>query len=877
MKSQSSHYLPAFLLYTTLSLAGLFSLLSGLSTPGLAQSISVDGSTSTLLNGTNDCVGNCNITDGLRDGNGSGASLFHSFGKFNIDTGAVVTFEDPGVENIFGRVTGNSLSNIDGTLKVDGSANLFLLNPNGIIFGENASLDLEGSFLSSTAESILFENGVQFSASDSTAPSSLLTISTPIGLQFGNTPAPIQINGAGHNITYNVFNSTIIRDTPTTELKASEGQTLAFLGGNLVLDGGNITAETGHIELGALGSNDFVKIASQEAGWNFDYSDVSNFQDIQLSESASLDVSGSNAGSVQLQGQEIKISEGSIVLAQTETAGGGQVALNASKQIALVGEDLSRATIAGPLPTQGTPTGVFIEIASGAEGDASSLIDIKTPQLDLTAGAQIGLGMAGAGTSGNVNVSAQNISLDNGSNSGPSLIYTAVLPVFGPPPGAVGQGGDLAIETDRLSLTDGAQIVANTFGAGNAGSLTINARDIEVRGRNLQGQSLIASSSEVPPIPPLPSGSGNGGTLTIRTERLSLEDVGQISVATKSNNPAGDLQIRASDYIELSGGDEAGRSGLFASALLGSGSGGNIEIETDQLRVLEGATINASNFPSFASSTVLPGTGSAGNIDVSASSIEIKDSGFITANTVSGDHANITLNSDSLVLRRGGSITTNADGSAAGGNINIDTEALIAFENSDITANAVNNFGGRVVVNAETILGTAYREQLTPESDITASSALGREFAGEVKLNTPETEPADGLATLPTGLVANDQITAACDRIDGNTFVATGRGGAPEDASQLVTGQSIWNDFRLIESDGALLAAQSNNEMPSLEDTDIAVLDEISPTQTSRIVEARSWERNGNGQVVLGENTNSYVSQQLLAKCLTQHSVGTRS
>ena len=867
MKSQSrlNSYIRSS--YITRSIAVSLTLLGGLNSSALAQSISIDGSTPTQLNTTDSCVGDCDITGGFRDGNGS--NLFHSFGRFDIDTGAVVTFEDPGVNNIFSRVTGSFLSDIDGTLKVDGTANLFLLNPNGIVFGNNARLDIQGSFLSSTADSILFENGTQFNAKSSAVPSPLLTVSTPIGLQFGNTPAPIQVNGEGHNITYNVFDSTFIRDTPTAELKVPEGQTLALLGGDLTIAGGTLTAETGHIELGALGSGASVQLTSQTTGWNFDYSETTNFQNIQLIESAALDVSGSDAGSIQLQGQEIALSEGSIAYAQTAVAGGSQISLNASKSIDLTGEDLSLSAPGSLLPTEGTPTGIFIEVAPGAVGDGSSRIEVNTPRLNIAAGAQVGVGMGGAGTSGKVNIDAQNISLDNGSNIGPSLIYTAVLPVFGPPPGAIGQGGNLAIKTEQLTLTDGAQIVANTFGAGNAGNLTIDAEDIEVRGRNFGGNSAIVSSSEVPPIPPLPNGSGNGGELTIRTERLVLEDVGQISVSTGSNNSAGNLTINASDFIELRGGDETGRSGLFASAIEGNGNGGSIQIETNQLRVLEGATINASNFPSSESSPVPPGTGAAGDIKVSAAAIEIKDSGLITANTVSGDRANITIDSNSLVLRRGGNITTNAEGSATGGNINLNTEALIAFENSDITANAVNNFGGRVVVNAETILGTAYREQLTPESDITASSELGREFSGEVELNTPEVEPADGLATLPEGLAAEDRIVAACEQIDGNAFIATGRGGLPEDASQLVTGQSLWNDFRGLEN-ASTLSARRTDERVSSSSVNISALAYPVINKSPELTEANAWERNVDGEIVLDANTGFQTPQLSSNKCLAQ-------
>jgi len=84
-----------------------------------------------------------------------GSNLFHSFQEFNVLEGQQVYFTNPdGITSILSRITGGNPSNIFGTLGVDGTANLFLLNPNGIVFGENAALAIEGSFYASTAEAI---------------------------------------------------------------------------------------------------------------------------------------------------------------------------------------------------------------------------------------------------------------------------------------------------------------------------------------------------------------------------------------------------------------------------------------------------------------------------------------------------------------------------------------------------------------------------------------------------------------------------------------------------------------------------------------------------------------------------------------------------
>ncbi len=114
-------------------------------------------------------------------------------------------------------MTGGSISNIDGLLRANGAANLFLINPNGIIFGPNARLDVGGSFVGSTASSLNFADGSFFSA---TAPQAtpLLTVSVPIGLQYGGTAGGIQVR--------------------ESFLQVRTGQTLALMGGDVSVEGG---------------------------------------------------------------------------------------------------------------------------------------------------------------------------------------------------------------------------------------------------------------------------------------------------------------------------------------------------------------------------------------------------------------------------------------------------------------------------------------------------------------------------------------------------------------------------------------------------------------------------------------------------------------
>lgn len=183
-----------------------------------------------------------------------GVNLFHSFQEFNVNTGQRVYFSNPtGIENILSRVTGNTISDINGTLGVDGAANLFLLNPNGIVFGPNARLDISGSFVGSTGDRFTFGDGSEFSATNPQAPP-LLTMRVPVGLQYGTgtitnrgqltTGQDLTLSGqsldlqgqlqAGRNLTLQARDTVQIRDSVTTPFIASAGNNLLVQGDRTV-------------------------------------------------------------------------------------------------------------------------------------------------------------------------------------------------------------------------------------------------------------------------------------------------------------------------------------------------------------------------------------------------------------------------------------------------------------------------------------------------------------------------------------------------------------------------------------------------------------------------------------------------------------------
>ncbi|WP_143437798.1 filamentous hemagglutinin N-terminal domain-containing protein, partial [Hydrocoleum sp. CS-953] len=253
-----------------------------LSLPTLAQIVpdaTLPNNTTVIINGNRFTI------DG---GTTIGDNLFHSFQDFSLPTRTEAFFDNSvNISNIINRITGGNISNIDGLIRANGTANFFLLNPNGIVFGPNARLDIGGSFISSTAESLIFSDGSFYSATNPNAPP-LLTINRPIGLNLGPNPGTITVEGNGHGFTIveNVLFEPINRSEANRGLQVQPNQTLALIGGNINLDGGVLTAEGGQIELGAVAEGRVAFSVLPSGGFAFNYNGVENFGDINLLQQA---------------------------------------------------------------------------------------------------------------------------------------------------------------------------------------------------------------------------------------------------------------------------------------------------------------------------------------------------------------------------------------------------------------------------------------------------------------------------------------------------------------------------------------------------------------------------------------------------------------
>ncbi|KAM3110392.1 filamentous hemagglutinin N-terminal domain-containing protein [Phormidesmis sp. 146-33] len=265
--------------------------------------------------------GSSAVAEGIRIEGGAirGANLFHSFSQFNIESGRGAYFANPaGIQNILSRVTGANRSEILGRLGVLGDANLFLINPNGIISGADSSLDVRGSFLATTANAVRLGDTGLFSASQPTT-SNLLSVS-PSAFWFNAVAASPIVNRSQAPSLINQLNS----NGGSPGLQVSGGRTLALVGGDVLLEGGNLTAAGGKIELGSVAGVGQVSLSQSENSLILGYDAINNFGNIKLSNGAFVDASGLGGGSVQIRGAQLEMMQSSNIRADTLGAENGK-------------------------------------------------------------------------------------------------------------------------------------------------------------------------------------------------------------------------------------------------------------------------------------------------------------------------------------------------------------------------------------------------------------------------------------------------------------------------------------------------------------------------------------------------------------------------
>ncbi|MEG4631225.1 filamentous hemagglutinin N-terminal domain-containing protein [Microcoleus sp. AR_TQ3_B6] len=890
-------------------------------------------------------------SDRISGGAARGSTLFHSWREFNIGEGRGAYFDNPrGITNIFTRVTGGNQSNILGTLGVLGNANLFLINPKGIVFGPNARLDVRGSFLAATADSILFDNGVEFSSTNPQAVP-LLTVNIPVGLSFRENPGAI-VNAS--SVTEVIEGTTI-----PVGLAVPPGQTIAMVGGNVIFNNGFASAFSGNIQLGSVASPGFVSFNITPLGLGLDYTNVANFGKIELSGLSAVTASGPGGGAIALRGGNVTLRDRSSLVSDTLGSLDGRGIKIEAARFSL----LDRAFVGSITSGSGAGGPISIRTSENIELKGTGFEDFRRQILDPGAAQQpgdiaerqssISTGTLGAGKGGEIALDTKRLTIRDGAailnptlgtGNGRSVTIRAsesveingsglLTPTFNS-----GNAGSIAIETGQLSVTDGAVVSPSTFGAGNSGNLIVTASDsvivarersdspvstglatnsiggtgragnIEINTRSLRveaGASISSSSglrTRERLIPEggaggnitvnaqdsvfaigtaagsIPSrsliaagtvGSGKGGDVTLKARRLIVRDGGAIGASTLGAGLGGNLNVTASESVEIVGTTTDGFASTISTAsgdllyqtLFGlqpaSGAAGSLSIAAGRLSVRDGATVSVQSY----------GTGAAGSINVVANSIALNTRGTINGTTESGIGGNINLRSRDIQLRRNSRITTDA-GAAEGGNITLNSDILVGRDNSDITANAKSAAGGRVNVNVPNILGfaAASREQvknrlglsddqfaallITPTSELASSDIAaisqtsGPALQGTVTFSASGVNPAQGLVQLPQNIVDPAALIAAnpCTKGTESAFTVTGKGGVPPSPKDVLS--SAGTPWTWLEEAGN----SATNNVPDVTDR--------SPREIRdrEVVPARGWVVNARGEVMLVAN-----------------------
>lgn len=729
-------------------------------------------------------------------------NLFHSFIEFSVQEGFTAEFTNPeGITNIFSRVTGSNISEIFGTLGVDGAANLFLMNPNGIIFGENTAININGSFLATTAESIEFNNGNRFSAVNNEKP--LLTIDFPIGLGMGTNPGDIQVNGKESNILLEIPSFKVNTNSASSAIEVNSRENISFIAGNINFNGNGLKAPNGNIELISVDSNEAVKLQKENNWFKTDFIETSQFRDITLDGAAYIDVSGQTGGNIRLAGNNIILDGGSVILANTNTNSNNTIDINALGLLEIKGSTGKNQINVSPKSDRGIDSSIFSDksnlysisvigadiLDSTSEADTGSDINLNAKNISVFDSGQIRtVSFADSGAkAGDININAKNISVLE-KNNVEGLITSVINSTTGID--TQGNAGDINISTSYLEVKNGGRIKADAFGAGSGGSIKIDAEQILLESYSgdsqfrtglsispgkiddpagniiIKTQKLNIINSDISTTAFIEGNSGVSGEITIKTEELNISNGGAIR-AESGGGDAENITINAKD-IKLDGtrrsfADFSG--GISTSTRFNSfGDGGDINITTNSLKIFNGAIIRAISL----------GTGDAGNISIDANTIEV--SGFasfdenpvaperiskINTGSLKSNGGELFINSESIEVRDFGLIqATTRGGLGNGGNITIDTDSLQLFNQANITASAEEaSNGGNITINSDTIIGSN-------NSDITANAFEGN--GGNIEVNSDVILGIESRGEL----TPNSDITASSDLgIDGTVTI----------------------------------------------------------------------------------------------------------
>ncbi|MUG92522.1 filamentous hemagglutinin N-terminal domain-containing protein [Scytonema sp. UIC 10036] len=702
-----------------------------------------------------------NITGGTQ----VGGNLFHSFQEFSVPNSGTAIFKNTtDIQNIISRVTGASVSNIEGLIKANGTANLFLINPNGIIFGQNASLDVGGSFVASTATALQFDFLGFFSATVRNIPSPLLTIN----------PSALFFNQINQNASIQNYSVAPARRDPAGlnafGLRVPDGKSLLLVGGNVSMDGGRLNAYGGRVELGGVGGTGTVGLNFNGNNLSLSFPQGVQRADVSLINRAQVNVRTDNGGSIAINARNLELLGGSSLragigfgLGSTDSKA-GNIEVNATGAVNLKDGSLISNAMLGASGTGGdinitansfTLSNVATVLTSTfGKGNAGHVTLQAQDRVAFINGSYIGTSSLGRGNAGNVTISTEGAIVFDALDS----VKPNITGIFSNASGDVGDAGNIYIKAGSVSLVNGAGIrTQNTGKLGNAGNVIIQARSSV----SFDGVSIDKSSSSGIDSFLGANTVGRGGNISITSGSLSLVNGAEIASSTFGQGDAGNITIDASNTVSLTG-----NVTIFSTVERGGvGKGGNIDINAATLLLIDGAQLQT--LTRGASNTQPAGRGDAGNVNIKVrDAIDIAGEknglvsgiGSLVQRGSEGNGGNITIDSGSFSLRDGAQLTAATLGQGSAGTIKVNaTDFVNIFGKS-------SNFNSSLFVNSQSTTGiagdiivTSPRVILNNGGRLNAESTLGN--GGNIHLQTD-------LLFLARG--AQISTTAGRDQAGGN-------------------------------------------------------------------------------------------------------------
>jgi filamentous hemagglutinin family protein len=773
------------------------------------------------------------VRDFIEGGARRGSNLFHSFSEFNIGNNQQIYFANPsGITDILTRVTGNNASNILGTLGVEGSANLFLINPNGIFFGENSRLDIAGSFVASTSAGIrLGQEGI-FSA---TQPQTSTLLAIQPGVLFADAQrthqAAIQNQGSltvgtGQRLTLQADsvtnNGSLTAPAGTIELL---GKTVSLLNNsNINVSSPTSNGNGGQVIVKSTGLTRFEGQISARGGEN---SGNGGFVEVSGGNLQFLGIVDTSAprgevGTLLIDPKDILIQAGTPIsgLAISQALFLNDVILQADNDITidddifginannltlLAGRSLIIAPNRNILLNGGSFTAKFNDenalIPTDRDPGIAQFIMSPASRI-LTNGGNVTIASGTFGQISQINTAnAGIISSNQAGNSGNITLFalgdvtTGVLDTRS----ATGNGGNVSVTSAAGAIATTNTILADSlFQAGDislqaAGNLNINGNIASIGAAPgkielTSGGVLSATNSG---IGNAILGSGTANNITLTAQSMILE-TSSVSAITAGAGESGNMEINVADEVVLR------NSGIGTFAYSGSGNAGNFTLNTRRLTVVRelGLSPISTFIPGF-DTTISPLIGATG-IATTTSPLSSGNAGDLTINALEsveiiGDQpgavsTNLTILTNTLLQTNTG-LSTSALGSGNSGKLTINTGRLVIRDRAGITTFPTVGVGGDLTINANEVF-------LQGEGGM-ATTTLSPQRAGDLTITADRMTVTDGafVSTITLGGGQAGDLTLSVRQLS----VLNGSGIATTTGGQGASGTLTIENSELVE------------------------------------------------------------------------------